>query len=926
MDPVAVLPPETTSQILSYLTPQMLLEASKVSKRWRDCALQSQLWRQKYAAEGWAYNAAEVANFEKTLLLRGGLQKEGRSRNLEALIEPRGLKRKARDIGNSHLGGVTSQPLIGTQDDSVSELRTHQKDPADQYDYLQDSEMQDVDSQSSTAGIDGSVNLSDCTHTQESIQSEELPSPNSTYDQNSVDGSLDKSYTGSGYSIDRPSLVFPSFSGSPRLNFHNVYKQRKRLEENWSAGKYKSFQLPHASHPEEAHTECVYTIQYSGNYLVSGSRDRTLRIWNLETQRLLRGPLTGHTGSVLCLQFDEKEDIIISGSSDTDVVIWQFSTGEMIRKISQAHKESVLNLKFDKRFLVTCSKDKTIRIWNRNPLRPGDKDYPVRGVLGGGKCSDYIIDLRSFSSPYDVEQHLSPLQKEPIPEYSTIMTIDSHGAAVNAVHIYNDQLVSASGDRTLKVWDIHSGVCTAICTGHTKGIACVQYDGMRVVSGSSDNTIRIFDPISQVEVGCLEGHSKLVRTIQAAFGDTAGSQEDLEEEARAADRKFFEAKQAGEVSDVVRRAHRNRDRNAGSSRPEDIMAIGAKLPPGGGGNRWGRIVSGSYDETIIIWKKSADGRWIIGHRLNQGDALRAAGPAIFAHSDRVHRAGGARHLLQHHGYGPLVVPPAPIALPNGHPLPQGTQPPPGHMAVQQIQPQLAAQQIMQQAIQNSALALQTNIRNMTGIQPVLNPANAQHLLAAGATMAQVQAYQRHQLAMLQQVNNQAQTLQRHITQAAQVLATHGQQPPAHQPLGQAVSAQQLQPPQPAVPQIPTVAQHQSVQQALPQQDPSQQPLTQQTTTSSQQPPPVQQVPQQAPPQLQPHPAVLAQPPAPGAALQQAPANPNIVVGQPNARVFKLQFDARRIICCSQDPKIVGWDFANSDEEIIECSRFFAPPT
>jgi F-box and WD-40 domain protein 1/11 len=41
-----------------------------------------------------------------------------------------------------------------------------------------------------------------------------------------------------------------------------------------------------------------------------------------------------------------------------------------------------------------------------------------------------------------------------------------------------------------------------------------------------------------------------------------------------------------------------------------------------------------------------------------------------------------------------------------------------------------------------------------------------------------------------------------------------------------------------------------------------------------------------------------------------------------ARVFKLQFDARRIICCSQMPVIVGWDFANGDERIEEASGFF----
>jgi F-box and WD-40 domain protein 1/11 len=43
----------------------------------------------------------------------------------------------------------------------------------------------------------------------------------------------------------------------------------------------------------------------------------------------------------------------------------------------------------------------------------------------------------------------------------------------------------------------------------------------------------------------------------------------------------------------------------------------------------------------------------------------------------------------------------------------------------------------------------------------------------------------------------------------------------------------------------------------------------------------------------------------------------------SSRVFKLQFDARRIICCSQDPTIVGWDFANGDKDLIQASQFFS---
>ncbi|KAI4141024.1 MAG: hypothetical protein L6R39_005538, partial [Caloplaca ligustica] len=83
------------------------------------------------------------------------------------------------------------------------------------------------------------------------------------------------------------------------------------------------------------------------------------------------------------------------------------------------------------------------------------------------------------------------------------------------------------------------------------------------------------------------------------------------------------------------------------------------------------------------------------------------------------------------------------------------------------------------------------------------------------------------------------------------------------------------------------------------------------------------------PPTNPHPGPQYQPLPPQyhhAAVQHPRAQlPQQQTSQPNARVFKLQFDARRIICCSQDPKIVGWDFANGDERIIECAKFFATP-
>jgi len=200
--------------------------------------------------------------------------------------------------------------------------------------------------------------------------------------------------------------------------------------------------------------------------------------------------------------------------------------------------------------------------------------------------------------------------------------LEGHGAAVNAVQIHGNEVVSASGDRTVKVWDWPEQTCIRTFPGHQKGIACVQYDGRRIVSGSSDNEVKVFDKDTGVEVASLRAHSNLVRTVQAGFGDLPYSIQQDKEDAKKVDFEYFKAVESGAVPHTSRR--KDRTNNAGSSKPEDITAYGASLPPGGGGGRFGRIVSGSYDETIIIWRRDREGVWKAQHRLRQEAAAIAA--------------------------------------------------------------------------------------------------------------------------------------------------------------------------------------------------------------------------------------------------------------------------------------------------------------
>lgn len=577
IDFIRYLPAEICLKILGYLDPVSLLAVAQTCRAWYSLALDRTLWQTLYHYEGWKVVAHEIEAAEELVNRRSAPGSMHRQRSEE---DGHTHKKRAvsleedEDFVMTDAGyTLTDEPKILEADKSIFGSSRSNMTPD-----FRDLNMQG--SGSSSAPHAGKGKGAD-----KGKGKAVAPASNNNLVQSGL------------------WIVDPS-TGKHRLNWQYLYVMRRKLETNWEQGNFRNFQLPHPDHPEEGHDgECIYSLQYNEEYLVSGSRDKTLRIWNLATRRLVRKPLIGHIGSVLCLQFDSdpEEDIIVSGSSDSDVIIWKFSTGEIIQRLTHAHRESVLNVKFDKRILATCSKDRTIKIFNRRQMQKGDPGY-VNPVPINVKKYDYN----------------DPLDQPIIPPFTMIGVLEGHSAAVNAVQIVDNEVVSASGDRQIKVWDWQTGVCKRTFVGHNKGIACVQYDGKRIVSGSSDNEVKVFDRETGIEVASLKEHTDLVRTVQAGFGDLPWSTEEDAIEAKRVDKAYMSAVESGEVSSSPRRG---RPGNAGSSDPEEITAYGAKLPPGGGGGkRWGRIVSGSYDKSIIIWRRDKVGKWRPQHHLKQEEA------------------------------------------------------------------------------------------------------------------------------------------------------------------------------------------------------------------------------------------------------------------------------------------------------------------
>ncbi len=240
------------------------------------------------------------------------------------------------------------------------------------------------------------------------------------------------------------------------------------------------------------HTAPVESVAFSpdGKYIISGSQDNTIRLWDVLTGKEIR-VFKGHYDDVTSVAFSPDRKFVLSGSQDNTIRLWDVLTGKKIR-FFKGHYDDVTCVTFspDGKYVMSGSDDNTARIWD---VQTGKEIRVFRRyrwtvtsvafspdgkltVLGGKDSTVRLWDVQTGKE---------------------IRVFKGHKYDVTSVAFSPDGkfVLSGSDDSTIRLWNVKTGKGIRVFEGYQYDVTSVAFspDGKFVLSGNSDNIVRLWD-------------------------------------------------------------------------------------------------------------------------------------------------------------------------------------------------------------------------------------------------------------------------------------------------------------------------------------------------------------------------------------------------------------------------------------------------
>jgi WD40 repeat protein len=241
-----------------------------------------------------------------------------------------------------------------------------------------------------------------------------------------------------------------------------------------------------------------------------------IRIWDLAGKKV--NSFKGHNQEIRCLAVSKDGKFLASGSEDHSIIVWDLATGKDIRTI-KAHQGNVYGLAFspDGKSLASAGEDKAVRVWDLTGKQvvktpdPVKKDEPKKDEPKKDEPKKDEPKKKKDGGPKAKDSPPPPEKLDtPIQEFK------GPGRDFTCVAFSPDGKNLAAGnlEGLVKVWDL-AGNKEIAELKTTEGVLSIAFsrDGSKIAAGSWDWAIRVYDVKSGKQLKLIHAHQNTVSTL-----------------------------------------------------------------------------------------------------------------------------------------------------------------------------------------------------------------------------------------------------------------------------------------------------------------------------------------------------------------------------------------------------------------------------
>ncbi|MGW3991229.1 nSTAND1 domain-containing NTPase [Streptomyces sp. NPDC004830] len=280
-----------------------------------------------------------------------------------------------------------------------------------------------------------------------------------------------------------------------------------------------------------------------------------IEVWGTAGRPRITATLTGHEGSVNALGYARHGRALVSAGSDRTVRLWDTDTDRATQStVLKGHTDEVLGVAFspDGRRVASGGIDRTVRLWDVRGRRlsatlPGSSDdinavtytpdgTTVIGAVGDGTTR--LWDVRSGRQTAVLAGHTDYVMGVAVTSDGALLATagfdrsvvlwDLGGPVLTArpfTEVWQARyspdgslLATADTDHTVRLWEVRGRRLVGTLRGHTETVFSVSFapDGRTLASAGSDGTIRLWDVAGRSLLRTLRGHSGQVLSVAFA--------------------------------------------------------------------------------------------------------------------------------------------------------------------------------------------------------------------------------------------------------------------------------------------------------------------------------------------------------------------------------------------------------------------------